>query len=466
MVALAPHWETNLKRVIRNGVPIDKNLFKAAVWCADTNNHLARVKPLSQALNAYSHDGVLSEGCTMKAKLNRSTVDRLEPKAKPYDVTDAGLPGFAVRVHPGGGKSYIVRYRLRGEGRGANSRTYTIGKHPGMTPERARAVALDVLAKAAEGIDARTREAKDPTVQSLLDAYAASLKGRPGQPIVLSDVRLHLGPALGRIRVSELRAIHVRRMMDALAAEGKRRRAGACLSVLRTAMTHAGLSTDRLAGLRGHQGRKRSRTASADELRAILRVCREILADGSQWPWTIYLFLLLFLTGARPGEIRTAKWSDYDPERRVIVRREHKTAHKTGEARVIQINDMAAAMLGSMPRLHGNPHIIPGHERGGPLRAYHTAWGTVCRRAGVEGLTVYDIRRTYATIALGRGHTAEQIARSLGHSSLGAVEHYAHLSAEDARRIAQEMGAALAQLAEPPATPQDGEESTGSGPRT
>jgi hypothetical protein len=51
---------------------------------------------------------------------------------------DSELKGFGIRVQKGGGKSYVLHYRV-GTGRGAPLRKLTIGRHGSpWTPETAR----------------------------------------------------------------------------------------------------------------------------------------------------------------------------------------------------------------------------------------------------------------------------------------------------------------------------------------
>jgi integrase len=208
--------------------------------------------------------------------------------------------------------------------------------------------------------------------------------------------------------------------------------------------------------------RKRERAASAEELGRVLRTTRDLVDEGAIWPWAGYLVLLLILTGARPSEVRTAKWSDVDLAKGVLTRREHKTADKTGEVRTIHLPLEAITLLERMPRINGNPYLIPGKVRGEPLRIYDKLWRAIQERAGVEGLWVYDLRRTWASMALGSGASREQIARALGHSDLSAVSGYAWLLPGARAEIAGRVGSLVARLdgpTTPPAPDGDREQS-------
>lgn len=396
----------------------------------------------------------------MKIKLTRTAVEKLQPAAKPADVYDSGLAGFACRVHPSGAKTFVLRYRPKGAGRAVNPRTITFGRHPAMTPEQARDLARAALARVAEGEDPGERKEAVTTIGAVLDRYLDHLAGRPSLRVAKGDVRNHLRPAFGHLVPRELTARRVREFINRLEEAGKERRAGACITTLRAAATRAGMQIPALQADLGLMiWRKRKRVASREELGAVLTACRDLLASGECWPWAIYLLLLLIFSGARPSEIRTARRDEVDLERGLIIRQEHKTRRKTGEAREIELPKAAVEIVRRMPGIVGNPHLIPGKAPGAPLRDYMRPWRKVCERAGVSGLWVYDLRRTYTSLGLGRGFTLDQLGKALGHSHAATTEGYAWLLPTDRRRIAEaiaaEVSALLPELSATPLHPSD-----------
>jgi integrase len=363
-----------------------------------------------------------------------------------YDAYDVALAGFAVRVRSSGSKSFILRYRPKGGGRAASVRTMTLGKFPALRPELAREMAQRHLGEIAAGRDpARERPKVVATrIGDVLADYLASLEGRPSHRVARYDVKLHLMPALGAKLVADLTATDVERLRDRLIAAGKRRRAGAVVTLLRAALRRAGLD-DTPAKVKAPGHRRRRRVASLDELAAIFTACRELLQEGRVWPWAIYLVMLVLFTGARPAEIRTARWADVRGNR--IVRSDHKTARETGEEREIELPPPAVRLLQTMPRLASNPYLIPGKAPGEPLLNYAPAWAAITKRAGVEGLWLYDGRRTFASIGLGLGFTLPQLARSLGHNDLATIDAYTWLLPSDQKTLTGQVAEVLEKAA-------------------
>lgn len=382
----------------------------------------------------------------MKVRLTKKAIEALPPGN--YDAYDTSVPGFAVRVRKSGAKSYILRYRPKGGGRAVEPRTMTLGKFPTLAPEAAREIALKHLGEVAAGRDpAREKRSHDQrTVGQILEAHLAALAGRPSYRVVTYDIKLHLKPALGSKRLGDLRAEDVERLRDRLIAEGKRRRAGAVVTLLRAALRRAG-ADDSAAKVKAPGHRKRKRVASLEELAAVLKACRELLEEGRVWPWSIYLVMLVLFTGARPSEIRTAKWSDVRGGK--LIRSEHKMAQETGEDREIELPPPALRILSAMPRIVHSPYVIPGKAHTKPLTNYAPAWAAICKRASIKGLWLYDGRRTFAGIGLGLGYTLPQIARSLGHSDLAAVDAYAWLLPSDQKSLTGRVAETVERLSAP-----------------
>ena len=84
-------------------------------------------------------------------KLTEKSVAKLTTTGKESIVWDDAMPGFGVRVKPGGGKSYVVQYR-----HGKVSKRMTIGSCSVFKLEQARERARKLLSAAKDGGDPAT----------------------------------------------------------------------------------------------------------------------------------------------------------------------------------------------------------------------------------------------------------------------------------------------------------------------
>jgi integrase len=182
-------------------------------------------------------------------------------------------------------------------------------------------------------------------------------------------------------------------------------------------------------------------------------------------------------TGCRRGELCALRWDDLDLVhgfvwiRRGIVavagkgliekdtkshraRRVHIDAvtvaalveHRARvmeRARLCEV-DLAADAFVFSPEPHGRVPVPPD-------RVSHT-WQRICRRAGVSGVRLHDLRHWHATYLLGQRVPLEAVSERLGHG-LKSTTHdfYAHAVPAHEELAAAELGAAFGRRRQLPA---------------
>ena len=155
-------------------------------------------------------------------------------------------------------------------------------------------------------------------------------------------------------------------------------------------------------------------------------------------PFAVAAIRLLILTGARLREILDAQWSQVDLERGVIFLSNSKTGKKP-----IYLSAAAQAVLASLPRIEGNPHIIAGAKEGAPRADLKKPWAAVKRAAGLEGVRLHDLRHSFASFGAGASLGLPIIGKLLGHSQAATTHRYAHLDADPLRRAVDTIGATI-----------------------
>jgi Arm DNA-binding domain len=86
-------------------------------------------------------------------KLTKRNVDLAEPNASAYFIWDTELKGYGARIDPTGAKTFIVRYRPKGQGPSAPKRFVTVGRYGTVTADEARNRARQILGAVATGHD-------------------------------------------------------------------------------------------------------------------------------------------------------------------------------------------------------------------------------------------------------------------------------------------------------------------------
>jgi integrase len=148
---------------------------------------------------------------------------------------------------------------------------------------------------------------------------------------------------------------------------------------------------------------------------------------------------LLWLTGARPGEIAGLQAEDVDAVQGVAVLAEHKTAH-LGKRRILFLSTEAVAILRERIALHPDGLLFRGVKGRMTPTAIGCRLRRLCVKAGVKNCIAYGYRHTFATDALANGVPDAQVSALLGHSGTAMLhKHYAHLGAR-ARVLKDALG--------------------------
>jgi integrase len=98
----------------------------------------------------------------------------------------------------------------------------------------------------------------------------------------------------------------------------------------------------------------------------------------------------------------------------------------------IVLGRSAAAFVRLMRRRALDPAgpLFPGQTRGSatpaPVATFNAAWHVVRQRAGLEDVTLHDLRRSFATIAGDVGVSDHLIGGLLGHAVPGVRKRYAY----------------------------------------
>jgi integrase len=136
---------------------------------------------------------------------------------------------------------------------------------------------------------------------------------------------------------------------------------------------------------------------------------------------------LCMLTGARVGEVRQARFEDFNIEHLSWT----KPATTTKQRRVhrVPISDEAAAIVRQrrLAVVSGSPWLFPGDTPGQPVQEIRRFWRRIQKEAGIEDVRIHDLRHTFASLLVSGGASLEMIGKLLGHSQMQTTQRYAHL---------------------------------------
>lgn len=302
------------------------------------------------------------------------------------------------------------------------------------------------------------------TVAIYLERWLADDVSRLDQYTVKNygiNVRLHIVPKLGQIKLALLQPAHVQGLYAAMQASGLAPKTiRNAHGVLRTALGKAvawGLVPRNVAALASPpKGQSPEfRTLTVEEAKQLGRA-----TQGNRWA---PMLLLALTTGLRQGELLGLKWGDIDPVAGVLqVRRQYERdgTFSTPKASSQRRLDLAPAELrafeiqreaqGRDRERYGDRYsdqdLVFATHQGRPLmhRNVFREFKRLLRKAGLPDIRFHDLRHTNATLMLGQGVHPKVVQERLGHSQVGiTLNTYSHVLPGLGREAIERLGAVL-----------------------
>jgi integrase len=344
--------------------------------------------------------------------------------------------GLYLQINPNGVKSWLLRYERSGKERWLGlGPIHTIDLAEARErARRARQQLLDGIdpidAKKAQRAAAALEAAKSITFEDAARQYYAAHEGSwsnaKHRQQFLHTMRDYVLPKIGRLSVAAIDIGQVLRCIEPIwhdkAPTASRVRAR-IESVLDWATARQYRQGDNPARWKGHienllpAPNKIARTEHHAalpyaELPALMAALAERPVIGTR------ALEFLILTAARAGEVVGATWDEIDfntstwtiPAKRMKASREHR----------VPLSQAAMALLRSLPREEGNPHVFIGVTAGSSIS--RIAMHRTLRRERAN-ITVHGFRSTFSTWAHETtafpGHVIEM---ALAHNVGSAVE--------------------------------------------
>ena len=312
-----------------------------------------------------------------------------------------------------------------------------------------------MLAAMGTSAEPESYESRTLTVGEWLDAWLASTKSTVGPQThqrYEQVVRLDLKPALGTVRLLNLRPMHVEDLRDAMLETAAPATVKYALGVLSTALGRA--------ASRGHLTRNpasdvRRPTDRNVKMRPISAEQAARLVASAKGTSEEAFYALAVKLGPRQGELAGLFWSDLDGNA-LTVRRSVYThgagngwgETKTSEARTIRLPASVRDALERHRAMQAeeklaakgweDPRLMFPNRRGGVHRRNSVM--VIFRRhleaAGLPKIRFHDLRHTAAVMMLNSGVPINVVSQVLGHRDPAmTLRRYAHVLS-DAQQIA------------------------------
>jgi integrase len=355
---------------------------------------------------------------------------------------DDAVKGFAARVTAAGGRAFILNYRRKLDG---VEKRYTIGSFPDWGTTAAREEARRLKRAIDGGADPVGEQEENRAAATMADLAARFERDylprkRPStQRVYRQQIRTEILPAFGKSKVRAISHSDVDSFHNRLSARAPTHgnRTLAVLSKMFSLSVRWGWRADNpCKGIERNQENKRHRYLTGVELSRLAEALGK-LGDKA----AANAVRLLLLTGARQGELLSAKWSDIDLELGIWS----KPAATTKQAALHRV-PLSAAAVQLLTKMWGQADddaewLFPARG-GGHCPHINEAWIRVRKAAGIPDVHLHDLRHTYASVLASAGQSLAVIGALLGHSTPVTTHRYAHLF-DDPLRAATERASAI-----------------------
>jgi integrase len=346
-----------------------------------------------------------------------------------------GVAGLAINVTSTGNKSWIFRYQ-----RGGRRRDLGLGGYPDVTLAAAREAARQARALLAQGIDPiedarRKRSAllaqRATTVtfaeaaESYVKAHEAGWRNAKHAQQWRNTIAKYANPVLGKLFVGDVTAAHVLSVLEPIwsdKTETASRLRNRIELILASATARGQRTGPNPAAWKGHLDKllpPPSRVARTRhhpalpyaEAPAFMARLREQPGAGAR------ALEFAILTAARSGEVRGARWEEFDEEAATWV--VPASRMKAGREHRVPLSPAAVQVLRAQREVATSDWVFPGLKEG-PLS--DMTLSAVLRRMGVPAVP-HGFRSTFRDWCAEQTHYPNEVAEmALAHTVADKVE--------------------------------------------
>ncbi|MEL7198772.1 MAG: site-specific integrase [Pseudomonadota bacterium] len=370
-------------------------------------------------------------------------IARRRPGKRMIEYWDNELPGFGLRVHPSGRRTWFVMFRQRGKQRRAS-----LGGARRVTAIEARRLAREKLAEVAlDGLPSRKTSKSGSQEAPLMRDYAERFwadYAHHWKPSTRQRNRKGIDrdilPTFGDRRVDEITKADIAFWRDGFADRtGTFNRTIPVLSVMMSYAEKLGYRRRGSNPCRGTPRYKCKRMERFLTAREYGQLATALSHFEREYPSVVSAIRLLIYTGARCGEIEKLRW-EWVQEPRLML-----PDSKTG-AKIVYLNQQAVDVIASIPDRKASGLVFPSVRDPGKPMKLGMYWPDIRNRAALPDVRLHDLRHSFASTAIRDNISLMVIGKLLGHALAETTSRYAHLSDEVIADAAERVSGSIANL--------------------
>lgn len=396
------------------------------------------------------------------------------PKTGARLIRDAKGNGLALKITPNGPRSFVFVWNVKTVGGDYLEKRVEVAKwSPAANLTKLRSTALEMRERVKAGLTPTATSGL--TVSDLWDMYLAHFKPKKRASTITEDERLaknFIIPEFGMrapesITRPEVVTLHhkittgkTEAQKPKAAKKGKKpappkgtpSQANRVLALLRHMLNFAindlelFATKNPCARVAMNEEKRRETFLTEKQLMALW-----LLLDGFENQEAADAIKLAMVTGCRRREVLGACFSEFDlkgatwkvPAERDKAKRGKTIMLPRAAIEVVLSRRTARAKLEKDDPRRESPYLF-SESGDAPLVDLKRPWAEVRAKFGMPALRFHDLRHSFASVLINRGHSLYVVGKALGHSQAATTQKYAHLTSETLVRAAADVGSLFA----------------------
>lgn|GEM_PF-516354 len=392
----------------------------------------------------------------LKVNLTKSLIDEASFKkygGKQYDngtyskviLWDTREQGLGVRLLPSGAKKFILWYRNAGK----KEKLFTLGDCRTLSVDEARKRARKKRSAVDDGIDPMAEKKELAQGCSFAEAAQRYLDEYSSRKISFRDdrtwLKLYLLPAFSRHKLKDITRAEVKALHRRI-GDHKPHTANRVLSLISMIFKKAvewellpEEARNPASNVEKCRENCRTRILTPDEAARLLVAVDK---DGDlRFRVMVRLYLHL---GVRKNELLKLEWKNvrFDDHNIVFENTKDTSRSLRGRMHVLRPPEEVWELLTQLWNLRetDNPYVFPGGKAGEHLKDIKRPWERVRKSAGLEDVSIHDLRRSFGTWLGGLNFSAHSIQVMMNHKQISTSQHYVFLGGSQTEEPLRQIG--------------------------
>lgn len=288
-------------------------------------------------------------------------------------------------------------------------------------------------------------QAKDYTYENCYHFWHENAVSRLSQRTLLKNKQMHLNyiePFIGKLKISEITIFQLESIVTNLVRKNlSRATINLVIQHFKAVFNYTHrheliLRNPAKNFLQLKLAKKEMDYFSQDEMDQLLSYTNQKYVGEERWKHVLYL--TLFLTGGRLGEVLALEWNRLNFERDLIIISQMWDAvnqkivftTKGRKDRVVPMNSILKKEFGAMKNNSSGSFIFSdvGDRPIDPSNFRSRNWEKDLKAVGIRKMRIHDCRHTYASLFVMNSGKLYDLKALLGHADMATTEKYAHLS--------------------------------------